>query len=176
MWRLGDVNPKSKYHPTLRLVSSPVATSDLIVVPTAKNGPVVGVKPNANGLIGAGNAFEQWRRNRDTPDVSSPLIHDGLVYLCREIGILICMDAKTGKELYQERLHSARYRASPVYADGKIYCTARDGTFTVVKPGPKFERLAENQLPDQFASSPAISNGTIYLRGFETLYAVGLPR
>ena len=92
------------------------------------------------------------------------------------MGVLICVDAKTGKELYQERLHSARYRASPVYADGKIYCTARDGTFTVVKAGPKFERLAENKLPDQFASSPAISNGTIYLRGFETLYAVGLPR
>jgi outer membrane protein assembly factor BamB len=100
-------------------------------------------------------------------------VRDGLVYLCRESGILICMDAKTGKELYQERLHSARYRASPVYADGKIYCTARDGAFTVVKAGPKYERLAENKLPDQFASSPAISNGIIYLRGFETLYAVG---
>ncbi len=100
-------------------------------------------------------------------------MRDGLVYLCRESGILICMDAKTGKELYQERLHSARYRASPVYADGKIYCTARDGAFTVVKAGPKYERLAENKLPDQFASSPAISDGVIYLRGFETLYAVG---
>lgn len=173
IWRLGDLNPKGKYNPTLRLVSSPVATPDLIVVPTAKGGPVVGVKPNATGNIGPGNSFEQWRRNRDTPDVSSPLVHDGLVYLCRENGVLICMDAKTGKELYQERLHQARYRASPVYADSKIYCTARDGTFTVVKAEPKFQKLAENHLPDQFAASPAISNGTIYLRGFDTLYAVG---
>jgi outer membrane protein assembly factor BamB len=173
IWRLGDLNLPEKYNPTLRLISSPVATAGLIVVPTAKSGPVVGVKPDAKGLIKTGGPFEQWRRNRDTPDVSSPLVHDGLVYLCREMGVLICMDAKTGKELYQERLHSARYRASPVYADGKIYCTARDGTFTVVKPGPNYERLAENKLPDQFASSPAISNGTIYLRGFETLYAVG---
>jgi outer membrane protein assembly factor BamB len=173
IWRLGDLNLPEKYNPTLRLVSSPVATAGLIVVPTAKSGPVVGVKPDAKGLVKTGSPFEQWRRNRDTPDVSSPLVHDGLVYLCREMGVLICMDAKTGKELYQERQHSARYRASPVYADGKIYCTARDGTFTVVKAGPKYERLAENKLPDQFASSPAISNGTIYLRGFETLYAVG---
>jgi outer membrane protein assembly factor BamB len=172
IWRLSDLNPKSKYHPTLRLVASPVATTDLIVVPTAKGGPVIGVKPAAKGKITAGSSFEQWRRGRDTPDVPSPLVHDGLVYLCRENGFLICMDAKTGKELYQERLHSARYRASPVYADGKIYCTSRDGVFTVVKAGPKYERLAENKLPDQFASSPAISNGVIYLRGFETLYAV----
>jgi len=173
IWRLGDLNPKSNYHRTLRLVASPVATADLIVVPTAKHGPVVGLKPTAKGKITAGSSFEQWRRNRDTPDVPSPLVHDGLVYLCGENGILICMDAKTGKELYQERLHSARYRASPVYADAKIYCTARDGAFTVVKAGPKYERLAENKLPDQFASSPAISDGVIYLRGFETLYAVG---
>lgn len=172
LWRLGDLNPKDKYNPTLRLVSSPVATADLIVVPTAKGGPVVGVKPNASGSVRAGNAFEQWRRDHDTPDVSSPLVHNGLVYLCREKGFLICMDAKTGKEIYNERLHPANYRASPVYADGKIYCTARDGTFTVVKAGPKFEKLAENHLPDQFAGSPAISNGTVYLRGFETLYAV----
>jgi len=176
IWRLGDLNPKKTYRPDYRFVASPVATSTLIVVPTAKKGPVVGVKPDASGLIKAGSPFEQWRRNRDTPDVSSPLVHDGLVYLCGELGVVICVDAKTGKELYQERLHSARYRASPVFADGKIYCTSRDGTFTVLKAGPKFEKLADNHLTDKFAASPAISNGVIYLRGFDSLYAVGLPK
>jgi len=95
-----------------------------------------------------------------------------LVYLCRESGVLICLDAKTGQEHYQQRLHAARYRASPVYADGKIYCTSRDGYVSVVKPGPKFELLAENKLPDQMAASPAIADGRIYLRGYETLYAI----
>jgi outer membrane protein assembly factor BamB len=82
------------------------------------------------------------------------------------------MDAKTGKELYNERTHNARHRASPVLADGKIYLAARDGTVTVVKAGPKFEIIATNKLPDQITSSPAISNGKIYIRGFETLYAI----
>jgi outer membrane protein assembly factor BamB len=173
IWRLGDLNPKERYNATLRFVSTPVAAPDLIVVPTAKNGPVVGVKPEAKGLITAGSEFEQWRRAKGTPDVSSPLIHDGLVYLCGEQGMLTCLDAKTGTPHYQERLHSGRYRGSPVYADGKIYLTCRDGTFTVVKAGPKFERLAEDRLPDDFAASPAIANGRIYLRGFRTLYAIG---
>jgi outer membrane protein assembly factor BamB len=173
IWRLGDLNPKDAYNFTLRFVTTPVAVADLIVVPTAKNGPVIGVKPQAKGMITAGSSFEQWRKPLITPDVPSPLVHDGLVYLCREMGILICMDAKTGKELYQERLHPARYRASPVYADGKIYCTSRDGWFSVVKAGPKYELLAVNRLPDQFAASPAISGGRIYLRGFEGLYAIG---
>jgi outer membrane protein assembly factor BamB len=175
IWRLGDLNPKSKYNFTLRFVASPVATPDLIVVPSAKNGPVVGVKPSATGLIQAGSDFEQWRRPNNTPDVPSPLVHDGLVYLCRENGILMCLDAKTGKEYYSERkgTHNSRHRASPVYADGKIYLTARDGVVTVVKAGPKFEPLATNKLSDDIAASPAIANGRIYLRGFKALYAIG---
>jgi outer membrane protein assembly factor BamB len=172
IWRLGDLNPKNAYNFTLRFVTTPVAVADLIVVPTAKNGPVIGVNPQAKGMITAGSSFEQWRKPLITPDVPSPLVHDGLVYLCREMGMLVCMDAKTGKEFYQERLHAARYRASPVYADGKVFCTSRDGWFSVVKAGPKYELLAANRLPDQFAASPAISGGRIYLRGFEGLYAI----
>jgi outer membrane protein assembly factor BamB len=173
IWRVGGLNPKDRYNFTLRFVASPVATPELIVVPSAKNGPVVGVKPDAAGMVLAGSTGEQWRRANNTPDVPSPLVHDGLVYLCRENGVLICMDARTGKQFYEERTHSQRHRASPVYADGKIYLTARDGTVSVVKAGPKFELLATNRLPDQVSASPAISHGRIYLRGFKTLYAIG---
>jgi len=173
IWRLGGLNPKNRYNAYLRFVASPVATPDLIVVPSAKNGPVVGVKPDASGLLTPGSKGEQWRLPRGTPDVSSPLVHDGLVYLCNERGQLSCLDAKTGKQHYSERLHDARYRASPVYADGKIYLTARDGTITVVKAGPKYEQLAENRLRDQTAASPVVSGGRIYIRGFEALYAIG---
>jgi outer membrane protein assembly factor BamB len=177
IWRVGDLNPlpNERYHSTRRYVASPVATPDLIVVPTAKNGPVVGVKPDAKGLIKIGGEGEQWRRPAGTPDVPSPLVYDGLVYLCRETGAggLVCLDAKTGKELYTQRLHDARYRASPVYADGKVYLTARDGVVTVVKAGPKYDLVAVNRLPDQMTASPAVSNGRIYLRGWEALYAIG---
>jgi outer membrane protein assembly factor BamB len=113
---------------------------------------------------------------RGTPDVPSPLVYGGLVYLCGETGILTCLDAKSGKEHYRERIHSARYRASPVYADGRVYLTARDGTITVIKAGPKFEILAINRLPDQITASPAIAGGRIYLRGFKALYAVGTTK
>jgi len=173
IWRLGGLNPKKGYDSFLRFVASPVATPDLIVVPSAKNGPVVGVKPDASGLLTPGSKGEQWRMSRNTPDVPSPLVHDGLVYLCRENGLLLCLDAKTGKEHYAEPLHRARYRASPVYADGKVYLTARDGTVSVVKAGPKFELLSVNKLPDQLAASPVVSGGRIYLRGFDALYAIG---
>lgn len=103
------------------------------------------------------------------------MIRDGIVYLCRENGVLIAVDAKTGRELYQERTHSQRHRASPVYADGKVYLTARDGVVTVVKAGPKFEVLASNQMGEAISASPMIAGGRIYLRTFEALYAIGPP-
>jgi outer membrane protein assembly factor BamB len=176
IWRLAGLNPQrpgADYHRTQRFVASPVVSRDLIVVPTAKNGPVVGVRPDAHGKIEVGGAGEMWRIHRNTPDVPSPLIHDGYVYLCGERGILHCLDAKTGQDDYEpEQLHKMIYRASPVYADGKIYLLARDGVTTVIKPGPKFEKLAENKLDDETSASIAISNGRIYIRGWKTLYAI----
>jgi len=175
IWRLGDLNPKENYNSTLRFVASPAVSPDLIVVPTAKNGPVVAVKPDAKGKITAGSSGEYWRLPKGTPDVPSPVIHGGLVYLCRENGTLVCLEAKTGAQLYSEQLppRATRYRASPVVADGKLYLTSRDGVFNVVRTGPKFELLSTNKLPDSFTASPAIADGRIYLRGVETLYCVG---
>jgi outer membrane protein assembly factor BamB len=173
IWRLGDLNPKSNYNRAFRIIASPVATPELIFVPTARGAAVVAVKADAKGMVKTGSAFEQWRKSKGSPDVPSPAVHDGLLYLCSESGVLSCWDAMTGKEVYKENLHGSRYRASPVIADGKVYLTARDGTFSVVKAGRKFERLASNELNDAFTASPAISDGRIYLRGFKTLYAIG---
>jgi outer membrane protein assembly factor BamB len=173
IWRVAGLNPKDRYRADLRFVSSPVATPDLIVVPSAKDHGVVGLKPEATETVLPGSKYENWRLPKGTPDVPSPLVHDGLVYLCRENGTLVCLDARTGKVHYQERTHDVRHRASPVYADGKIYLTARDGVVTVVKAGPAFQVLATNRLPEQMTASPAIANGRIYLRGWDNLYAIG---
>jgi len=172
IWRCGGLNPKGKYNNTLRFVASPVAVPGLIVVPSAKNGPVLGLKPDGQGDLSTKEAAHYWTRPANTPDVPSPLVHDGIVYLCRENGNLIAMDAKTGEQFYEQRTHAQRHRASPVYADGKLFVTARDGVITVVKPGKEFEILASNSLDKAQTSSPAIANGVIYLRTFDALYAI----
>ena len=172
IWRCGGLNRKDRYNPAFRFVASPAAVPGLIVVPSAKNGPVLGLRPDATGFVTDQSNGQRWKRDQNTPDVPSPLIHDGLVYLCRENGVLICMDAETGEEFYQERTHNNRHRASPVYADGKVYLTSRDGVITVVKAGRKFEILAQNEIEEEIASSLAISNGTLYIRSFEALYAI----
>jgi len=174
VWRLGDLNPKERYNKTLRFVASPVATPGLIVVPTAKNGQVVGVDPAAKGKIDRErNTHERWRRAKGTPDVPTPIVHDGLVYLCRENGVLTCVDAKTGETVYEQPAHRSKHYASPVYADGHVYLTARDGTVTVVKAGRKFEVVSHNKIDDGLDASPAVTPGRVYLRGNDGLYAIG---
>jgi outer membrane protein assembly factor BamB len=172
IWRITELNPKKGYSAALRIIASPVAAPDELIVPTARGGLVVAVKPGATGTIDPGNSFELWRNPKGAPDVPSPLIHDGIVYFMRENGNLQAVDAATGKELYNKRLHADRYRASPVLVDGKVITTSRDGTFHVVKAGREFEELGKNSLPDTFTASPAISGGRMYLRGFQNLYAI----
>ena len=173
LWRLGGLNPKDRYNRTLRFVASPVCTPELIVVPTAKNGAVVAVRPTAKGEFGAGSEHELWRRASGTPDVPCPLVANGLVYLVGESGDLTCIDATTGKTQYEHKFRRFRHRASPLFADGKVFATARDGTIYVVKAGPTFELVATNKLADEVTASPIALDGRLYVRGFKNMYAIG---
>jgi len=171
IWRVGDLNPPGNYDPTLRFVASPVAVVGLIVIPTAKRGPVVAVGPDGRGNI-TGSEQVLWTYDK-TPDVPSPLVHDGLVYLCSQNGNLTVLDAKSGQEYYEERTERDRHRASPVYAAGRIYLTSRGGIVTVCKAGREFEILAQNEMGEPISASPVIAGGRIYLRTFDALYAIG---
>jgi outer membrane protein assembly factor BamB len=172
LWRLGGLNPQGKsYHPTLRFVASPAAAEGIVICPTAKNGPVFAVDANKAGDLTDSDAI-LWSREDHTPDVPSPVIHEDLVYLCRENGMLLVLERDSGEEVYMERTHSHRHRASPVFADGHVYLTARDGKVTVVKAGREFEIVSQNDTGETMSSSPVISEGTIYLRTFEALWAI----
>lgn len=179
VWRCGGLNrrndPNLRYDPTLRFVASPVTVPGIIVAPSAKGHPVLAIKGDGKGDITneADKHYWSWKK---TPDVPTPVIVDGLVYLCMENGNLTVLEAKTGNEVYTQATHRFRHRASPVYADGKLYLTARDGKVHVIKSGREFEILAVNDLGEDQSSSPAISNGTIYMRTFQSLWAIRQSR
>lgn len=169
IWRLGNLNVKEKYDNTLRFVASPACTDGLIIVPTAKGGPCVAIRPDGKGDIP--NDARVWTHAK-TPDVPSPLVVGDFVYLCMQDGNIYCLDKQSGEQHYFQRTHRQRHRASPIYADGHIYLTARDGKVTVLKAGKEFAVVAENEVGDAISSSPAISNGTIYLRSYDGLWAI----
>lgn len=110
------------------------------------------------------------------PYVPSPLIVDGLLYLLGDGGILKCVEVKTGKELYEERLTgsqgSSKFFSSPVYADGKIYCGSQQGDVIVVSAGPAFKQLSASQLDSAINATPAIGDSRIDVRTEKMLWCV----
>ena len=122
----------------------------------------------------------RWRIERPTDAVSES--HDAYTTpaLLRhngkedDRGILWCRDAKTGAEIWgSQRVRSGTYSASPVIADGKLFVISEDGVTTVREAGPEFKVLAENDLAEYTLSSPAISDGQIFLRTQAALYCIG---
>jgi outer membrane protein assembly factor BamB len=176
VWRVMGLNPTDDGH--WRFVSSPLVTPDLIVVPSCKNGPTVGVNPvGANGEIDKKNPAELWRvkpRAIPTPDVVSPLRVADVVYLMGD-GPLTAVEAKTGQPIYTYDLTKGRHRSNMVCVDDKIYIAAVDGAVDVIRAGGREAKvLARNTLQDKLFASPAVAGGRIYFRGYENLWAVGM--
>ncbi len=114
-----------------------------------------------------------WTRDRDTPYVSTPLLHRGQLYFFKHVqSFLTSVDAATGRTLFTERVGLGNVFASPVAAAGRIYLLGREGKSVVLEAGPTLKILATNQLDDGFDASPVIMGGDLYLRGRRFLYAV----
>ena len=174
IWRCGGFNPKGEgYNNYLRLVASPSCADGIIVAPTAKGKAVLGLRVPLKGDVTEDRKALHWKLPKGTPDVSTPLIYEGLVYLAGEKGDLTCVDAQSGERYYRERLSADKQRATPVAVNGKIYLAGRRGTVFVIKAGRELKVLARNKLGEEITSSPAISNGKIFIRTFDALYAFG---
>jgi outer membrane protein assembly factor BamB len=113
-----------------------------------------------------------WRVATGAPHVSSLLYYDGLIYLAHENGIVTCVDAKTGDRVWRDRT-GGLFAASPVGGDGKVYLVSETGETIVIRAGRKLEILARNGLDERIMASPAISNGRIFMRSDEHLFAIG---
>jgi outer membrane protein assembly factor BamB len=168
LWRANGLNPYNDG--SYRIVASPVVHGDLIVAPTRER-PMLVLKAGGRGDVSRSHVL--WSFNYG-PDVPTPVTDGTYVYVINDRGIMWCLDARTGKEVYgRQRLRPSTYSASPVLADGRIYVTNEDGLTSVVNAGPTFRILAENDFDDYVLSSPAISDGQIFIRTAKFLYCVG---
>jgi outer membrane protein assembly factor BamB len=115
-----------------------------------------------------------WSQSRAGLDGPSPLVYrDHLYVVGQGGGFLTCYDAKTGKQVYRERLPNARgFWASPCAGDGKVFCLDTGGTTYVVQAGAEFKLLAQNKIADEFWASPALAGGSLILRGVDNVYCV----
>ncbi len=135
-----------------------------------RSGPYMAFRAGARGDIAKTDML--WQVETGAPYVSSLVLYEGLVYMANDVGIVTCIDAKTGERVWQERLGGV-YTASPVAADGKIYVFSETGETLVLRAGRKPEVMARNRLDEHFVASPAISNGQLFVRSGQRVIAIG---
>jgi outer membrane protein assembly factor BamB len=168
LWRSGGLNPEN--NPFNRIIASPLVV-DGIVYASTRVKPLLALKPGGRGDITNTHRLFAFDRG---PDVPTPASDGKQLYIVDDRGIVHVLDAKTGTVVYgPERLKPGTYSSSPVLADGRIYATNEDGLTSVFSAGPKFELLSENALEDYCLSSPAISEGQIFIRTTQNLWAIG---
>ena len=156
-------------------VPTPVVSNDLVVLTSgAPNKIALAIKAGGNGDV-TGTSQLVWSYNKGTAYVPSPILYGDYVYLMAGNGTLTCLDAMTGKLAYEGGRvpKSIPFTASPVAYEGKILITSDEGETFVVKAGPKYEIIGTNSVGEQVFASPAISDGKIFIRGINNLFAIG---
>jgi outer membrane protein assembly factor BamB len=168
LWRGNGFNPDND--PAHRIVASPVAMDGIVYAPTRER-PLQAFRAGGRGDVTKSHFVFAFQHG---PDVPTPVVDGKYFYSVTDNGVVYCLDAKTGAQVYGgKRVKPGTYSASPTLADGKIYFTNEDGVTSVVKAGPQFEVLAENDVDDYCLSTIAVSDGQLFLRTAHALWAIG---
>jgi outer membrane protein assembly factor BamB len=162
-------------------VPTPIAGGGLIVITSGSGStiqPIYAIRPNARGDITLkgdeeSNAYVAWSKRRGGSFILTPIIHDDLLYVCSNTGILTAYRLATGEQVYRERVtRGGSFSASPVLADQRLYLADEGGDVTVIRAGPKFERLSLNPTGELIMATPAISENLMILRTRHRVIAV----
>ena len=177
LWRLGRSSKIT--------APTPIYGDDLIVVASGRGPerPIFVVRPNARGdlTLADGKTSSEnivWSRTGRGSYMPTPLIYQGRLYVLANNGTFDAYNLKTGDELYRQRLPTigSGYSASPVAADGKIYLSNEDGEILVVGAGDKFTHIGTNSMGELLMATPALSEGVMYVRSSQSLFAIGRKR
>ncbi len=164
-WDVADLLPK-------RCVASPVVTEGGLVVAQCGEGQaesfVYAVRPGAKGQPPE-KAYQVIRTGGYVP---CPLAVGDLLYLWKENGLVTCLRAATNEQLWSERVEGPFY-GSPVCVNGRLYNMTRRGELVVLAAGEKFELLGRIPLGEGSFATPAVANGSMFLRTFSNLICVG---
>jgi outer membrane protein assembly factor BamB len=125
----------------------------------------------ADGAGEVTTTHANWTTTRQVPVMSSPLLLGDTLFWTSDDGMANCVNAKDGEAHWQERLNQ-QHLASLLLAEGRIYFFGKEGKTTVVKADRTFEKLAENQLDGTVIATPAVVDGTIFLRTDTHLYRI----
>lgn len=153
------------------IISSPVYADGVVYLQLWRECKIHAIRLNADGQPPS----PLWISEKPGPVESSLLHYRGLVYSLMDNGVLVCLDGKTGEELYRARLGGA-CNSSPVASNGHVYLSNNDGDTFVVKAGREYELVSKNPLEERISASPAISGNSLIYRTDSHLYCINDQR
>jgi outer membrane protein assembly factor BamB len=174
LWRLG---PNSEV-----TTPTPIVAHGLVYVTNGYRGiqPIYAIRLGGHGDLTLpegkdASEFVAWSKKKGGPYTPTPIVYGDQLYAVSNNGVFTSWDATTGAQIYQQRIgeQGGAYSASPVAADGKIYLSMEDGEVNVVKAGREFELLARNPIGEVLMATPALSEGVLYVRGMQSVFAIG---
>jgi len=177
LWRLGGSSKIT--------APTPVYSDDLFVVVSGRGPerPIFVVRPNARGDVTLSDGKKSsdaivWSMTGRGSYMPSPVVYKGTLYVLNNNGLFDAYNLKTGAEVYRQRLPNvgSGFSASPVAADGKIYLSSEDGEILVIAAGEKFTHVATNSMGELLMATPALSEGVMYVRSSQSLFAIGRKR
>ena len=158
--------------PSQEFVATPVYSEKAGLVYISSSWPrreLFAIRPDGRGNVT--DTHIVWRDTKGAPYVPSMIVAGDFLLSINRSGVAFCYEAATGKVHWQEKL--GRHHASPVLIEGRIFLINDNGEINVIKPGTAFERVAKYELGEMCYASPAISDGQVFLRGFEHLFCFG---
>ena len=162
------------------VIATPVAGEDVVYVSAgyAPIKPIYAVRPDARGRLevepGKDHDSLVWSHDRGGAYMPTPLLYRGLLYVVHHNGRMVAYDAATGAAIYKTRFsEGGTFTASPVAANGTLFIPTEEGQIYAVEAGPEYRELAVNEMNAPVMATPAISDGTLFVRTTHELVAVG---
>jgi outer membrane protein assembly factor BamB len=153
------------------VIPRPVYGHGMVFVSTGYETPEL-LAIRADGKGDVTKTHIKWRLRKGAPNTPSPLLVGDELYLISDHGLASCVDAKTGKVHWAQRLGGGGYSASPIHAGGHVYFLSEDGVGTVVKASKKYERVARNDLEERTLASCAVAGDSLFIRTEKRLYRI----
>ncbi|MGH9335784.1 MAG: PQQ-binding-like beta-propeller repeat protein, partial [Vicinamibacteria bacterium] len=164
LWRLSGSSKNT--------TPTPVVGRDLVFITSGyRIHPIFAVRPGGSGDI-TNTDFVAWRSERDGSYMTTPIVYGDYLYTCQNNGVLSSYRAETGERIYQQRIASGAFSASPIASDGKLYFESEDGEVYVVRAGPEYELLATNPMGEVLMATPAAARERLFIRGQEHLFSI----
>lgn len=157
---------------TKLVYTSPVATPEVVVAMSGYGGSALAVRPGGSGDVTATHRL--WREPRSPQRIGSGVIIGDYFYVVNAPGTAECIEWKTGKSLWTERIGFASW-GNLVYAAGRLYVTTKQGETVVMAASPKFEILARSPLAEPTLASIAVSQGDLFIRTYNHLWCIQSP-